>query len=39
VQHGLEAGDKIVADGIGNLREDQEIIPRMVNADSVYHSL
>ena len=39
VQHGLDAGDKIVVDGIGNLREDQEILPSMVNADSVYHSL
>ena len=39
VQHGLRAGDKIVIDGIGNLREDQVILPRLVNADSVYHSL
>lgn len=39
VQHGVQKGDKIVIDGIGNLREDQVISPRMVNADSVYNSL
>ncbi|MBS0029930.1 efflux RND transporter periplasmic adaptor subunit [Chitinophaga sp. 22321] len=39
VQHGVKAGDKIVVDGISNLREDQVINPRMVNADSVYNSL
>lgn len=39
VQHGVKAGDKIVVDGISNLREDQLIKPRLVNADSVYNSL
>ena len=39
VQTGVKAGDKIVVDGISNLREDQVINPRMVNADSVYNSL
>ncbi|WP_089897604.1 efflux RND transporter periplasmic adaptor subunit [Chitinophaga arvensicola] len=39
VQHGVKAGDKIVVDGISNLREDQLITPRAVNADSVYKSL
>lgn len=39
VQHGVKKGDKIVIDGISNLREDQVINPRMVNADSVYNSL
>ncbi|MEI3800811.1 membrane fusion protein, multidrug efflux system [Chitinophaga ginsengisegetis] len=39
VQHGVKAGDKIVVDGISNLREDLVISPRLVNADSVYNSL
>jgi membrane fusion protein (multidrug efflux system) len=39
VQHGVKKGDKIVVDGISNLREDQVINPRMVNADSVYNNL
>ncbi|WP_326992619.1 efflux RND transporter periplasmic adaptor subunit [Chitinophaga sp. 212800010-3] len=39
VQHGVKAGDKIVVDGISNLREDLEIKPRIVSADSVYSSL
>lgn len=39
VQHGVKKGDKIVVDGISNLREDQVINPRPVNADSVYNSL
>lgn len=39
VQHGVKAGDKIVVDGISNLREDQVINPNLVNADSVYNSL
>lgn len=39
VQQGLKAGDKIVVDGISNLREDLVIQPRMVNADSLYKSL
>ncbi|RFS19367.1 efflux RND transporter periplasmic adaptor subunit [Chitinophaga silvatica] len=39
VQQGLKPGDKIVVDGIGSLREDQTIAPRLVNADSVFKSL
>jgi membrane fusion protein (multidrug efflux system) len=39
VQGGLKAGDKIVVDGIGNLREGLTIKPKFVNADSVYASL
>lgn len=39
VQQGVKAGDKIVVDGISNLREDLVIQPRMVNADSLYKSL
>ncbi|MBB6501994.1 efflux RND transporter periplasmic adaptor subunit [Pedobacter cryoconitis] len=38
VQKGLKAGDKIVADGISNLREGLEIKPTKVNADSVYNN-
>ncbi|KIO77486.1 hemolysin D [Pedobacter lusitanus] len=37
VQKGLKAGDKIVADGISNLREGLTIIPTQINADSVNH--
>jgi membrane fusion protein (multidrug efflux system) len=36
VQKGLKAGDKIVADGISNLREGLQIKPVKANADSVY---
>ncbi|MCW3093923.1 MAG: hypothetical protein JWP81_4992 [Ferruginibacter sp.] len=39
VQQGLKPGDKIVVEGIGNLREGLAITPRFVNADSVYMSL
>ncbi|MFY0255441.1 efflux RND transporter periplasmic adaptor subunit [Chitinophaga sp. 30R24] len=39
VQQGIKTGDKIIVDGISNLKEDQLINPRMVNADSVYNSL
>lgn len=39
VQHGLKPGDKIVVDGISSLREDLQITPRTVNADSVFKSL
>jgi membrane fusion protein (multidrug efflux system) len=39
VEQGLRIGDKIVVEGIGNLREGLAIKPRMVNADSVYASL
>jgi len=38
VQKGLKAGDKIVADGISNLREDLQIKPVKMNADSVYRN-
>jgi membrane fusion protein (multidrug efflux system) len=38
VQHGLKAGDKIVTDGISNLREGLQIKPTLVNADSVYNN-
>jgi membrane fusion protein (multidrug efflux system) len=39
VEHGLRAGDKIVVEGVGNLREGLAIKPRLVNADSVYARL
>jgi len=39
VQQGLRPGDKIVVEGIGNLREGLAIQPRIVNEDSVYSSL
>ncbi|MDB5200375.1 MAG: hypothetical protein JWO92_2338 [Chitinophagaceae bacterium] len=39
VQQGLKPGDKIVVEGIGNLREGLAIKPQPVNADSVYRSL
>jgi membrane fusion protein (multidrug efflux system) len=39
VEEGLKAGDKIVVEGIGNLREGLAIKPRPVNADSVYSTL
>ena len=39
VEQGLKPGDKIVVEGIGNLREGLAIKPRSVNADSVYASL
>jgi len=39
VEQGLKAGDKIVVEGVGNLREGLAIIPKLVNADSVYASL
>lgn len=35
VTKGVKAGDKIVADGISNLREGLQIKPTLVNADSV----
>ncbi|MCW3118945.1 MAG: hypothetical protein JWM28_3027 [Chitinophagaceae bacterium] len=39
VEQGLKAGDKIVVEGIGNLREGLMIKPTSVNADSVYANL
>jgi membrane fusion protein (multidrug efflux system) len=39
VEQGLKPGDRIVVEGVGNLREGATINPRMVNADSVYASL
>jgi membrane fusion protein (multidrug efflux system) len=39
VEKGLKPGDKIVVEGMGNLREGLAIKPRLVNADSVYASL
>jgi membrane fusion protein (multidrug efflux system) len=39
VEQGLRPGDKIVVEGIGNLREGLTIKPRLINADSVYASL
>ena len=39
LQSGLKQGDKIVVDGIGNLREGLSIKPIIVRADSVYASL
>jgi membrane fusion protein, multidrug efflux system len=39
VQKGLRYGDKIVVEGVGNLREGLPIQPRLVNEDSVYASL
>jgi membrane fusion protein (multidrug efflux system) len=39
VEEGLKPGDKIVVDGVGNLREGLVIKPRRVNADSAYARL
>lgn len=40
VEQGLKPGDRIVIEGITNLREGLQIKPKMVaNTDSVYHSL
>ncbi|WP_256012816.1 efflux RND transporter periplasmic adaptor subunit [Desertivirga xinjiangensis] len=39
VQEGVKAGDKIVIEGIGTLREGSKIKPVPVKADSVYNSL
>ena len=39
VEQGLKPGDKIVVEGIGNLREGLTIKPRLINADSVYARL
>lgn len=39
VEQGLKPGDKIVVEGIGNLREGLNIKPRLINADSVYARL
>jgi membrane fusion protein, multidrug efflux system len=39
VEQGLRPGDKIVVDGIGNLREGLIIKPRLINADSLYARL
>ncbi|HET6996486.1 MAG TPA: efflux RND transporter periplasmic adaptor subunit [Chitinophagaceae bacterium] len=39
VEQGLRPGDKIVVEGIGNLREGLAINPRVINADSVYARL
>jgi membrane fusion protein (multidrug efflux system) len=39
VTQGLKPGDKIVVEGVGNLREGLPIVPKLINADSVYASL
>jgi membrane fusion protein (multidrug efflux system) len=39
VQQGLKQGDKIVVEGVANLREGLTIQPVLVNADSVYANL
>ncbi len=39
VQQGLKPNDRIVVEGIGNLREGLTIKPRLINADSVYARL
>jgi membrane fusion protein (multidrug efflux system) len=39
VKEGLKAGNQIVVEGVGSLREGLTIKPRLVNADSVYASL
>ena len=39
VTQGLKRGDKIVVEGIGNLREGLTIIPRLFNSDSIYARL
>jgi membrane fusion protein, multidrug efflux system len=36
VNSGLKSGDKIVLEGLIGLKDNQKIIPRPVNADSVY---
>ncbi|MGC4038794.1 MAG: efflux RND transporter periplasmic adaptor subunit [Chitinophagaceae bacterium] len=36
VTSGLKAGDKVVMEGLISLREGMTIIPRQINADSVY---
>lgn len=36
VEQGLKAGDKIVYEGVANLRENLAIKPKAVNADSVF---
>jgi membrane fusion protein (multidrug efflux system) len=38
VEQGIKPGDKIVVEGIANLREGLTIKPRWMNADSVYAS-
>ena len=38
-QEGLRHGDRIVIEGVQNLREGLKISPKMVSADSVYKSL
>ena len=39
VEKGLEAGDRVVIEGVATLREGATIKPKMVDADSVYHQL
>ena len=39
VQQGLRAGDRIVVEGVASLREGAAILPRMINADSLYQQL
>jgi membrane fusion protein (multidrug efflux system) len=39
VEQGIKPGNKVVVEGVGNLREGAVIKPRLVNADSVYTSL
>jgi membrane fusion protein (multidrug efflux system) len=39
VQSGLHPGDRIVVEGVASLREGSAIIPRSINADSLYRRL
>ncbi|WP_461094055.1 efflux RND transporter periplasmic adaptor subunit [Spirosoma gilvum] len=36
VSQGVKAGQQIVVDGVASLREDLQITPKLVNADSIY---
>ncbi|MDB5030073.1 MAG: hypothetical protein JWP71_794 [Mucilaginibacter sp.] len=38
ISRGLKAGQQIVVDGIASLREDLQIKPKVLNADSVYRN-
>lgn len=39
IDEGLESGDQIVIEGMGNLQGDMEIKPQPVNADSLYDEM
>lgn len=39
VEKGLKVGDKVVVEGIGNLRDGLSVQPKAMNADSVYTNL